>query len=275
MPGDRHVFSTAMSAADRYRWESQWTQAAQEYRRALAEFPDDATARGGLGFCYMQLKQWKEALEEYEQILHHDSSNVIALSKTAELYVILNRREEAYKAYLHLADLYAQAGQGARAEAAWQKAVQLSPDHAEPHERLANYYFEKKDIAALIQQRLAAARCYLAQQQLEQARLQCEEALRADGANTQARQLLAQILDGQRRLPGVSPPDAGAAPATPDSPGGAAGSVTQLAPDGSSAPAAFTGASLSETVTTGNTSGGNTGIMGNMGSAGNIGGAAN
>src|SRR5579875_2579230 len=275
MPGNREAFSAAINAADRHRWDSHWPEAMQEYQRALAEFPDEPVARSGLGFCYMQTKQWQRALEEYEYVLQRDPGNVIALSKTAELYGILNRRGDAYTAYMHLADLYAQAGQGARAEAAWQKAVQLSPDHAEPHERLANYYFEKKDIAALIQQRLAAARCYLAQQQLEQARLQCEEALRADGANTQARQLLAQILDGQRRLPGVSPPDAGAAPATPDSPGGAAGSVTQLAPDGSSAPAAFTGASLSETVTTGNTSGGNTGIMGNMGSAGNIGGAAN
>src|SRR5579884_777786 len=275
MPGNREAFSAAINAADRHRWDSHWPEAMQEYQRALAEFPDEPVARSGLGFCYMQTKQWQRALEEYEYVLQRDPGNVIALSKTAELYGILNRRGDAYTAYMHLADLYAQAGQGARAEAAWQKAVQLSPDHAEPHERLANYYFEKKDIAALIQQRLAAARCYLAQQQLEQARLQCEEALRADGANTQARQLLAQILEGQRRLPGVSPPDAGAAPATPDSPGGAAGSVTQLAPDGSSAPAAFTGASLSETVTTGNTSGGNTGIMGNMGSAGNIGGAAN
>ena len=137
MPGNRQVFSTAMNAADRYRWDSQWAEAAQEYRRALAEFPDDAAARGGLGFCYMQTKQWQQALEEYEHILGRDPSNVIALSKTAELYAILNRRGDAYKAYLHLAELYSQAGQGARAEAAWQKAAQLSPDSPEPHERLA------------------------------------------------------------------------------------------------------------------------------------------
>ena len=75
--------------------------------------------------------------------------------------VFLNRREDAYQAYLHLADLYSQAGQGARAEAAWQKAVQLSPGNPEPHERLASYYFEKKDIALMLQERLAAAQGYL------------------------------------------------------------------------------------------------------------------
>ena len=161
MPGNRQVFSTAMNAADRYRWDSQWTEAAREYERALAEFPDDAAARGGLGFCYMQTKQWQKALDEYEHILKRDPSNVIALSKTAELYVILNRREDAYKAYLHLAELYSQAGQGARAEAAWQKAVQLSPGNPEPHERLAAYYMGKKDIMLMISERLAAAQGYL------------------------------------------------------------------------------------------------------------------
>ena len=120
MPGNRQAFSTAMNTADRYRWDSHWAEAAQEYQRALAEFPDDAMARSGLGFCYMQTKQWQQALNEYEYTLKRDPSNVIALSKTAELYGILNRRGDAYRAYLHLADLYSQAGQGSRAEAAWQ-----------------------------------------------------------------------------------------------------------------------------------------------------------
>ncbi|HTD20042.1 MAG TPA: tetratricopeptide repeat protein, partial [Ktedonobacteraceae bacterium] len=155
MPGNKQVFSAAMNAADRHRWDSHWAEAAQEYQQALAEFPEDAMARSGLGFCYMQSKQWQLALEEYEYTLKRDPSNVIALSKTAELYGILNRRVEAYKAYLHLADLYSQAGQGARAEAAWQKAVQLSPGDPEPHERLATYYLGKKDFPFMIQERLA------------------------------------------------------------------------------------------------------------------------
>src|SRR5260370_37155754 len=95
MPGDKLLFSTTMNTADRYRWDSQWAPAAQEYQRALTEFPDDATAHGGLGLCLMQMKQWQPALDQYELVLKSDPSNVIALSKTAELSVILNRRAEA------------------------------------------------------------------------------------------------------------------------------------------------------------------------------------
>src|SRR5712691_8133629 len=201
MPGNRQTFSTAMNAADRYRWDSQWAEAAKEYQRALAEFPDDAAARGGLGFCHMQTKQWKQALDEYEYILKQDPSNVIALSKTAELYVILSRREDAYRAYLHLAELYSQAGQGARAEATWQKAVQLSPGNPEPHERLATYYVGKRDITQMIQQRLGAAQDYLLRNELALAREQCEEVLRVDATNKQAQQLLSQIR-GQKQATG-------------------------------------------------------------------------
>src|SRR6266496_845392 len=216
MPGNRQVFSTAMNAADRFRWDSQWAEAANEYQRALTEFPDDAAARGGLGFCYMQTKQWQKALAEYECILKRDPSNVIALSKTAELYVILNRRDEAYKAYMHLAELYSQAGQGARAEAAWQKAVQLSSTNPEPHERLAAYYLGKKDIALMVQERLAAAQGYLLRNDGASAAAQCEEVLRVNDANTQAQRVLSQIR-GQMRPSGPLPREAGGVYSSPTS----------------------------------------------------------
>src|SRR5256884_3994642 len=272
MPGNRQAFSTAMNAADRYRWDSQWAEAAKEYQRALVEFPDDAMARGGLGFCYMQTKQWQKALDEYEYTLKRDHSNIIALSKTAELYGILNRRKDAYHAYLHLADLYSQAGQGRRAEAAWQKAVQLSPGNPEPHERLASYYFEKKDIAQMIQQHLAAAQDYLLRNELAPAREQCEEVLRADGTNAQAQQMLMHIQSKSNGISDPLAPIAGAPLVYPennaDDPVNRT-SATQTDPDSSRDNPA------KETFISGNISGGNTGIMNNMGSAGNYGGVGN
>ena len=270
MPGNRQVFSTAMNAADRSRWDSQWTEAANEYQRALAEFPDDAAARGGLGFCYMQTKQWQKALAEYETILERDPSNVIALSKTAELYVILNRRDDAYKAYLHLAELYSQAGQGARAEAAWQKAVQLSPASPEPHERLATYYLGKKDIALMVQERLAAAQGYLQRKENVAATMQCEEVLRVDSANTQAQRVLSQIR-GHMQSSGPLPQEAGGVYSSPTSNETDRPATVNL----SSGPLANIGNVAAGTVSLSNTSGGNTGIMGNMGSASNFGGAGN
>ncbi len=245
MPGDTHVFSTAMNTAERHRWASQWDQAIHEYRQALAEFPDNAVAHGGLGFCLMQTKQWEPALHEYEQVLKDEPDQVIALSKTAELYVILTRRAEAYKAYLHLADLYAQAGQGARAEAAWQKTVQLSPAYPEPHERLAAYYFSKKDVALMIQERLAAAQGYLLRHENSAAQAQCDEILRFDAANAPALHLLAQLKALPPQAQGLSTQDVGMG-------------------------LALFGTPATDIDIANTTSGGNSSIMGNMGSMGNF-----
>lgn len=265
MPGNQQVFSAAINAAERYRWDSNWTEANQEYQKALSEFPDDATARSGLGFCHMQTKQWQEALNEYKYVLQRDPGHVIALSKTAELYGILNRREDAYHAYSRLANLYSQAGQGARAEAAWQKAVQLSPGNPEPHERLASYYFEKKDIAAMIQQRLAAAQGYLLRNDPGAAHAQCEEVLRADSTNVQAQQLLTQMAGGEA-VGGVETNGT----ATPQI--SSSGYIANRPPVAANP---HENNSITNSSISGNTSGGNTGIMGNMGSAGNYGGVGN
>jgi tetratricopeptide (TPR) repeat protein len=272
MPGNQENFSAAMSMAEGHRWNSQWSEALQEYQKALTEFPEDTAARSGSGFCFIQTRQWQQALNEYEYVLKHDPGNVIALSKTAELYSILNRREEAYWSYLQLGDLYAQMGQAARAEAAWQKTVQLSPDNPEPHERLAGYYFEKKDIAAMIQQRLAAARGYFLKNDLESARLQCEEVLHADESNSQAQQLIAQIQSGGEVSSSSFSSDASALYTASNNTEQAA---NHLLADSGPVPFVDTENSINNTVTTGNTSGGNTGIMGNMGSAGNFGGVNN
>jgi tetratricopeptide (TPR) repeat protein len=273
MPGNKEAFSAAINSADRHRWDSQWTDALQEYQIALTEFPEDATARSGLGFCYMQIKQWQQALSEYQTILQREPDNIIALSKTAELYGILNRREDAYQSYMHLADMYAHIGQAARAEAAWQKAVQLSPDATEPHERLIQYYFEKKDISLLLQERLATAQVYLHRNELNAARTHCEEVLRADGQNIQAQRLLSQITDRSQQIltAGFTTGETGGAATTRSANNDAEQSVVQQSIFDQ---AASTGQPFT-TTSSGNTSGGNTGIMGNMGSAGNYGGMNN
>jgi tetratricopeptide (TPR) repeat protein len=248
MPGNTQAFTAAMNAADRYRWDGRWAEATREYLQALAEFPDDAGALTGLGFCYMQTRQWPQALERYEHVLQRDPSHVIALSKTAELYGILGRREDAYKGYLLLADLYSQAGQGARAEAAWQKAAQLSPSDPAPHERLAAYYFGKKDIALMIQERLLAAQGYMKRQDQAAVRRHCDEVLRADAANKEAQRLLS-LLAGQA-LPDGSSMSAAADPAHSQ---------------------AYTSGPMTALQAAGNNSGGTIGMMGNAGNFGGVG----
>ncbi len=195
MPGNREIFAAAMSQADSLRWDRQWAEAARQYQRALAEFPADIAARRGLGFCYMQTRQWEAALAEYRRVLEQDVTNVVALGKVAELYIILQRPRDAFHAYLALGDHYAASAQVARAEAAWQKAVQLAPGEPGPHERLAEHFRGKNDLASAVQEHLAAAGGYAQQGALAQARRHCEAVLRDHPEHEQAGKMLAHLLD--------------------------------------------------------------------------------
>ncbi len=195
MPGDQEIFAAAMSQADSFRWDRQWAEASRQYQRALAEFPADPRARCGLGYCYMQTRQWEAALAEYQHVLEQDATNVVALAKMAELYVILQRNSEAFQAYLVLGDYYAATTQVARSEAAWQKAALLSPEEPGPHERLAQHFREKNDLTSAIKEHLEAARGYIQQGELERARRHAEAVLQANPEHEQAQKMLASLAE--------------------------------------------------------------------------------
>ncbi len=212
MPGDRERFAAAMSQADHFRWEGEWTQAAGQYEQALAEFPQEAVARSGLAFCLMQMGRREEALREYRRVLAQDPASVLALSKVAELEGLLGRPEKSWQAYLQLGDAYARESQSARAEAAWQKAAELRPDSPEAYERLAAHYQGKKDFPGAVRAHLAAAEAYVRQGAFAKAQQHGEAALRLEPGQEQARALLARL--GARGA-GTPPTPQGALRETP------------------------------------------------------------
>src|SRR5207244_5559349 len=107
------------------------------------------------------------------------------------------------------------------------------------------------------QERLAAAQGYFQRNDVIAARAQCEEVLRADASNKQAKQLLSSMNGHKQQHSGPHSAAAGAA----------FSSVTGTMAGTPSGSLAFSGSPMAETAATGNLSGGNTGNMGNMGMA--------
>src|SRR6185437_245850 len=117
--------------------------------------------------------------------------------------VILQRTSDAFQAYLALGDYYAESAQAGRAEAAWQKAAQLSFEEPGPHERLAQHFHSKHDLASAIQEHLAAAQGYTRRGEFGQARRHCEAALAANPEHEPARKMLVHLLES---MSGASEP---------------------------------------------------------------------
>jgi tetratricopeptide (TPR) repeat protein len=79
----RLVFDEAIKKAHNHAWEGRWREAAQEYERAAAEFPDSPLAHLNLGMVYLQLGRKANALTHYLQASELTPEDPLPLEKAA------------------------------------------------------------------------------------------------------------------------------------------------------------------------------------------------
>lgn len=189
MPRNRSVFEEAMKKAHSLAWDARWEEAAQEYARALAEFPTDLTARLNLGLAYLQLGRLQEALAEYQQAGEIAPADPLPLEKTAHIQEQLGERKAAAQSYARLAQVWSEARSPARALFAWQKAVSLAPDDPLAREQLARSYEYSSQPDEAVQEYLAAARICQETGDVERAIQYCDSALVLNPYSDDARKL--------------------------------------------------------------------------------------
>jgi tetratricopeptide (TPR) repeat protein len=194
--GRRKVFEEVMRKAHSFAWDKKWPKAIEEYRKALAEFPQDQAALVGLGQAYLETEQFVEALPVYEKIVQLYPDDYTALSRLAEVYAHVGQMSEAAATYLSAGDAYLRQGLTERAIECWQHAVKAETDQIEPHKRLVSIYLQQKQKTAAIKEYLALAGIYQRRGQVEKAVQQCREALRMDPHNTEARSMLETLRAG-------------------------------------------------------------------------------
>ncbi|HIE24439.1 MAG TPA: hypothetical protein EYP74_00395, partial [Anaerolineales bacterium] len=63
MAGNEAVFQKAMSVGHSAAWDQLWEKAAESYRDALTEIPDNPKALSSLGLALYHLQKFDEALQ--------------------------------------------------------------------------------------------------------------------------------------------------------------------------------------------------------------------
>ncbi|MGH9744697.1 MAG: tetratricopeptide repeat protein [Candidatus Acidiferrales bacterium] len=169
-----------------------FTEAVQSYKEYLAKRPNDASAHFDLGNAYASLKQTADATTEYEKAIALDP-------KLDAAYVNLGIT-------LMDSDLNA-------AIAAFQKAIELVPDHAKPRFLLGWAYERSDKLPQAIEEYRAAVkldekdsdahfalgRALLTTSQLAEAETEFRVAIAANDANDQAYLGLSQTLMAQKK----------------------------------------------------------------------------
>lgn len=200
MPANKAAFSDALKKASNAAWDRRWDTAIKEYRRALAEFPEDASAHAGLALALQESNKFEEALGEYNLLVKAQRDDPAPLARVALLLEKMNRRNDAAAAYLQLAQMYLDQKQMNKAVEGWRKASALEPERAEPHEKLAAAFTEAGHNGPAAREWIALSK--LAQRGGDIARAtQCaERALVLEPDNTVARFMLNELTGGGASL---------------------------------------------------------------------------
>lgn len=208
MPGNKSVFQDALKKASNAAWDQRWDTAIQEYRRALAEFPDDVSAHSGLALALQESNKPEKALAEYQLLVKRQPGDPIPLAHVAVLQERMNRKGEASETYLQVADIYHQQKQMNKAVEAWRKASALAPERPEPHEKLAAAFVEAGHTGPAAREWFALAKLAQKSGDFTRAQQYVERTLAIEPDNTQAKFLLNEITGRGASLaaqPGASP----------------------------------------------------------------------
>lgn len=198
MVGKRSVFEEAMKRASNYAWEKQWSKAIVEYKRALAEFPDDLTALVSLGMAHLESRQLEEALSAYQKASRLTPKDPLAWERVADVQERLGRLDEAAETYVAMANIYVERKEMGKAVETWLRATRLVPDHLRAHLRLSEAYAKQGKARAAAGECLTLARILQRRGQIEKAIQQCRLALELDPRNTQAYATLEALRAGKK-----------------------------------------------------------------------------
>ncbi len=137
MPGREDLFRKAMSAGHSAAWDQNWEKAAEYYRKALEEFPDDPKALASLGLALYELQKYEDALKAYQRAAQVTPADPIPLEKVAQLAERTGNLQLAIQAALQAAELYIKEQNPDKAIENWLRVTTLDPDHVAAHSRLA------------------------------------------------------------------------------------------------------------------------------------------
>lgn len=206
-----HRYQRAMNQGHSAAWDQDWNKAAEYYRQALSQKPEDFKAVNSLALALFEMQDYGEALKMYLQAAKLAPDDPIPLEKVATLYEHAGKQDLAAETSARAAELYLKRQEVDKAIENWSRAVSLHPEHLRAHTRLA-LVFEK------LGRKQQAAREYLHIASLMQhsgdiakAIDAINRALKIDPNNVEAQQALVMLRDGTL-LPKPARPRGGTAP---------------------------------------------------------------
>lgn len=197
MPGNKAVFQDAIKKAHNAAWDGHWAKAIAEYRRALGEFPDDATLHQSLAHALEESGELESALHEHRINSKMQSNDPQPLFRIAQLQERMGQKGEAVATYLAIAEMHLSHKAMGKAVEVWQKVIALEPDRADVHGRLAEAFEQGSHISLAAKEYVALAKICQRRGEKAQALAAAQRAQLLDSRNAAASALVEELQRGE------------------------------------------------------------------------------
>ena len=198
MPANETLFQQAMNQGHSAAWDQDWNGAANFYRQALAELPDNVQALTSLGLALFQLQDYRGAILQYRRASELIPEDPMPLEKIAELFERLGMPEQSVDVLMRVADLYARSQDFNRATESWAAVIRVRPDHLLAHSRLALVFERLGRKPQAVMEYLAIAGLLQHAGEVQKAIQAVQRALQVVPDSRDAGQALAMLQAGQQ-----------------------------------------------------------------------------
>ena len=200
MSGSDDLYQKAIEQGHSAAWDQNWDLAADHYRHALHEFPNDQTALANLALSLYEIEQYDESLRYYLQVAKQNPKDPMPFEKIAVICERLGEDERVEKASLRAAELYLHNREIQKAVANWQRAIEVNPESIPARSRLGLIYERLGKKKEAVREYLALTSLYQHAQENEKASEVANHVIELDPNNQQAQQALTYLRE-YRPLP--------------------------------------------------------------------------
>jgi tetratricopeptide (TPR) repeat protein len=190
-------YQTAIMEGHSAAWDQNWLQAAEFYRQALVEKPEDPRAHTNLALALFELGNFKDSLTHYMLVAEKTPQDPVPIEKIAILYEVLNRPDIGSRVALKAAEIYLNNGDIDKAMENWIRATEMNPGNITALSRQAIVYQRNSQIPQAVKTYLQIASILQHSDRVEKAVQVINQALRISPDDDDATRALKTIHEGK------------------------------------------------------------------------------
>jgi tetratricopeptide (TPR) repeat protein len=211
MVGISAAFQKTMEQGHSAAWEKKWDQAANFYRLALEESPDNPLALTSLGMALVEMNLYNEALAFYVRAAMSTPEDPLPVERIGWISEKQGKLQEALRAYLQAAELHLKGRDVDKAIETWRKACNIQPENLQARTRMALIFDRTGKKVDALHEYLIVAAWLQKNGDIAKALQVVEYCLQIVPGDNEARQALGMLRSNQP-LPKPNRPAAGTAP---------------------------------------------------------------